>query len=69
MLGADTGKWQQVDGFEPRVGIEAGQLRTDLWNTLGLKEQEKEKPALGSGKAIPSEQLNVDEESLSVEVR
>lgn len=60
MLGADTGKWQQVDGLEPKVGVEAGHLRTELWNTLGLREQEKEKPAVGSGKAIPSGQLNVD---------
>lgn len=42
------------------VGVEAGLLRAELRNTLGLSEQEKENTAPESGKAIPSGQLKVD---------
>lgn len=42
------------------VVVEAGHLRAELRNTLGLREQEKENTALVSGEAMPSGQLKVD---------
>lgn len=59
-MGADTGKSQQMEDSEPVVGVEAGHLRAELRNTLGLSEQEKENTAPVSGKAIPSGLLKVD---------